>query len=195
MILRVAVGISGGVDSTVSALLLSKRRKQFEVIGTFMKNWDTVDETGHCRADKEAEEAEDVCKRIGIPFKHVTLVKEYWNEVFEPFVRSYEAGFTPNPDIICNSRIKFAHFHRHCVENLGCDAIATGHYARTSWWTNDLMDAGEEARRAPARLLKAKDLVKDQTFFLSQEGDSPTDYHHLCFSNFLVSSDVSILTT
>ncbi len=166
MVYRVAVGVSSGVDSTVAALLLSKMRKQFEVIGIFMKNWDLTDETGHCQADKDAEEAESICKRIGIPFKNVNLVKEYWNEVFEPLVTGYEAGVTPNPDILCNRNVKFNHFHRHCVEQVGCDLVATGHYAMTSRFDADLSERRDF--HLPVRLLKSADLVKDQTFFLSQ---------------------------
>ena len=114
---KVVIGMSGGVDSTVSAHFLKK--KGFEVIGVFMKNWDTVDETGICRADKEAEDAEYACKQIGIPFQTVDFVKEYWNEVFEKLVEEYQQGWTPNPDVDCNRSIKFGHFFQHCREQIG----------------------------------------------------------------------------
>jgi len=154
--------MSGGVDSTVSAHFLKK--KGFEVIGVFMKNWDTVDETGICRADKEAEDAEYACKQIGIPFQTVDFVKEYWNEVFAKLVDEYQQGWTPNPDVDCNRSIKFGHFFQHCREQIGCDAIATGHYARTSF--GDYLE--DQDMRYNVKLLKAMDQVKDQTFFLSQ---------------------------
>jgi len=159
---RVVVGMSGGVDSTVSALLLKKRG--FEVVGAFMKNWDGVDETGVCTSDKDCEEAERVASKIGIKFHTVNLVKEYWTEVFEDLLEDYKQGLTPNPDILCNSRVKFHHFYSHAVNNIGCDAIATGHYARNSFGED--LEFSDPAR--PARLLKSVDRTKDQTFFLSQ---------------------------
>jgi len=159
---RICLGISGGVDSTVAALLLKERR--YEVIGVHMRNWDQRDELGHCSADKDAEDAERVCKKLDVPFKEVNLVKEYWQEVFEPLVADYTAGLTPNPDVICNERIKFDRFHRYCTQELGCEAVATGHYARNSY--------GEDLEYAhhggPARLLQSADPFKDQTFFLSR---------------------------
>lgn len=163
---RVICALSGGVDSTVSALLL--KRKKYEVVGVFMRNWDQRDETGFCNVDKEAEAAEDVCKRLDIPFKEVNLVKEYWSDVFVPLVADYEKGRTPNPDILCNSRIKFDHFFRVAFEQVGGDAIATGHYARTSFGED--LEYAEPDRRV--KLLKAADQVKDQTFFLSQVSES-----------------------
>jgi len=159
---RVVVGMSGGVDSTVSAILLKKRG--FEVVGAFMKNWDGVDETGVCTADKDCETAERVAGKLGIQFHTVNLVKEYWNEVFEDLLEDYRQGLTPNPDILCNSRVKFDHFYEHAVNTIGCDAIATGHYARNSYGQDlEFCDQG-----GPARLLKSVDRTKDQTFFLSQ---------------------------
>jgi len=159
---RVVVGMSGGVDSTVSAILLKNRG--FEVVGAFMKNWDGVDETGVCTSDKDCEVAERVATRLGIQFHTVNLVKEYWNEVFEELLEDYKQGLTPNPDILCNSRVKFDHFYSHAVNTIGCDAIATGHYARNSYG-QDLEFANTSG---PARLLKSVDRTKDQTFFLSQ---------------------------
>ncbi len=159
---RVALGVSGGVDSTVSAILLKKRR--YEVVGVFMRNWDLADEAGRCAADGDAEEAERICRRLEIPFREVNLVKEYWTEVFTPLVAEYQAGLTPNPDLLCNRHIKFDHFHRVCREQIGCDAVATGHYARNSYGEDlEYADASKDAR-----LLKALDGLKDQTFFLSR---------------------------
>jgi len=159
---RVVVGMSGGVDSTVSTILLKKRG--FEVIGAFMKNWDGVDETGVCTADRDCEEAERVAKKLGIQFHIVNLVKEYWNEVFQDLLEDYKQGLTPNPDILCNSRVKFNHFYSHAMNSIGCDAIATGHYARNSYG----QDLEFSNSSQPARLLKSVDRTKDQTFFLSQ---------------------------
>jgi len=146
----------------VSAILLKKRG--FEVVGAFMKNWDGVDETGVCTADKDCEEAERVAKNLGIQFQTVNLVKEYWNEVFEDLLEDYKQGLTPNPDVLCNSRVKFSHFYNHAMNNIGCDAIATGHYARNSYG----QDLEFASNSQPAQLLKSVDRTKDQTFFLSQ---------------------------
>ena len=159
---RVVIGMSGGVDSTVSAHLL--KSKGFEVIGVFLKNWDLVDEQGICQADKEAEDAEYVCNKLQIPFRHINFVKEYWSEVFDKLVKEYEYGWTPNPDIDCNKHIKFGHFFDHAMEHIGCDAVATGHYARTSY--GDFLE--DFNPRENVQLLMALDRVKDQTFFLSQ---------------------------
>ena len=159
---RVVLGMSGGVDSSVAAHLL--KSKGFEVIGVFMKNWDIVDEQGICQADKEAEDAEYVCNKLQIPFKHVSFVKEYWSEVFNKLVEEYQAGLTPNPDVDCNRFIKFGHFHDYCKENIDCNAIATGHYARTSF--GDFLEDFRPNQNV--QLLIAMDRIKDQTFFLSQ---------------------------
>jgi len=159
---RVVLGMSGGVDSTVSAILL--KRRGYEVIGVFMRNWDGVDETGVCTADKDCEEAERVASTLGIKFNVVNFVKEYWNEVFTDLIEDYSAGLTPNPDILCNSRIKFTHFHDYAMNGIGCDAVATGHYARNSYGENLEGRGGVD----PAFLLQAVDRTKDQSFFLSQ---------------------------
>jgi len=161
--LRIAVGMSGGVDSAVTAMLLKKaagsQGQGHEVVGVFMKNWDSLEETGRdCQADKEAADAERICQHLDIPFRQVDFVKEYWNEVFTPLLEGYQNGETPFPDVDCNRNIKFGHFHRHCVEELGCDYVASGHYARV----NHNSASGE------SQLLQAMDRVKDQTLFLSQ---------------------------
>jgi len=161
---RVVVGMSGGVDSTVSALLLKQRG--LEVVGVFMKNWDGVDETGVCTADKDCEEAARVAEKLGIKFLVANFVKEYWTEVFSDLIEDYQAGLTPNPDVLCNSRIKFTHFHDYAMNQIGCDAIATGHYARNSYGEN--LELRTEDVLNPAFLLKSVDRTKDQTFFLSQ---------------------------
>ncbi|XP_076304054.1 mitochondrial tRNA-specific 2-thiouridylase 1 isoform X2 [Tachypleus tridentatus] len=128
---KVVCGISGGVDSSVAALLLKK--KGYDVLGVFMRNWDIADETGHCSADRDKDDAEYVCQRIGIPLQEVNFVRHYWNEVFSELIEDYQNGLTPNPDILCNKSIKFSIFYDHATKNLGADAIATGHYARTSF--------------------------------------------------------------
>lgn len=147
---RVAVGISGGVDSAVAALLLKqkgllnfsltfsifnriKSLVGFNVSGVFMKNWDLVDEHGSCTGEADLKDANFVCDRLRIPLVEVNFVKEYWNNVFGQFLHDYQCGLTPNPDILCNRHIKFDAFYRHCTAQLHADAIATGHYARTSY--------------------------------------------------------------
>ncbi|XP_069162359.1 mitochondrial tRNA-specific 2-thiouridylase 1 isoform X3 [Procambarus clarkii] len=159
---RVVLGMSGGVDSAVSALLL--KRKGYEVIGVFMRNWDEKDEKGQCTGDVDAEDAEWVCRRLDIPFREVNFVKEYWNDVFMYMIEEYKAGFTPNPDIMCNKKIKFSPFLQYAKDNFNSEVIATGHYARTSY-DDDLKNYDP---KKGARLLQGIDRLKDQTFFLSQ---------------------------
>ena len=159
---RVVVGMSSGVDSTVSALLLKKRG--YEVVGAFMKNWDGVDETGVCSSDQDCEMAETIAKKLDVKFHVVNLVKEYWNEVFSELLEDYRQGLTPNPDVLCNSRVKFSHFFHHALENIGCDAIATGHYAQNSFGS----DLQYYDNNKHAKLLKSVDRTKDQIFFLTQ---------------------------
>ncbi|XP_074646045.1 mitochondrial tRNA-specific 2-thiouridylase 1-like [Tubulanus polymorphus] len=159
---HIVCGISGGVDSAVAAMLLKK--KGHRVTGVFMRNWDGRDEFGVCSVDKDLEDAEYVCKKLDIPLHEVNFVKEYWNDVFSYMIRSYENGYTPNPDILCNKHIKFNAFLDYSVNRLGADYVATGHYAKTS--------SGEDPHRFDTsqgvKLLKAQDHWKDQTFFLSQ---------------------------
>lgn len=98
-----------------------------------MKNWDLVDEHGTCTGEADLQDAKFVCHRLGIPLAEVNFVKEYWNNVFGQFLQDYECGLTPNPDILCNRHIKFDAFYQYCRKHLDADAIATGHYARTSY--------------------------------------------------------------
>ncbi|XP_069694028.1 mitochondrial tRNA-specific 2-thiouridylase 1 isoform X3 [Periplaneta americana] len=164
---RVIVAVSGGVDSAVAALILKK--KGYDVVGVFMQNWDTADETGICSATQDAEDARWVCSRLGIPFSVVSFVREYWNDVFCNLLEDYQNGYTPNPDILCNGHIKFDKFLKYAQDNLDADAIATGHYASTtfgSFLENCDFSAG-------VHLLKPRDLFKDQTFFLSQVSQIP----------------------
>ncbi|XP_077194345.1 mitochondrial tRNA-specific 2-thiouridylase 1 isoform X2 [Paroedura picta] len=133
---HVVCALSGGLDSAVAALLL--RRRGYQVTGVFMKNWDAVDEKGICLADRDCEDAYRVCQILDIPFHQVSYVKEYWNEVFSYLLNEYELGRTPNPDIVCNKYIKFKYFVHYALDNLGADAVATGHYARTSLEDNEV---------------------------------------------------------
>ncbi len=148
---KVIVGMSGGVDSAVAALLLLDQG--FDVSGLFMKNWEEDDDTALCTAKQDLADAEQVCDRLGIRLYTVNFAAEYWDHVFEVFLREYQAGRTPNPDILCNKYIKFGAFLDHALD-LGADAIATGHYARI------------ECRGDHFRLLKGIDQGKDQSYFL-----------------------------
>ncbi|KAK2858850.1 hypothetical protein Q5P01_003470 [Channa striata] len=169
--------MSGGVDSSVAALLL--KRRGYSVTGVFMKNWDSLDESGVCTTEKDCEDAYRVCQSLDIPFHQVSYVKEYWHEVFSYLLKEYEKGRTPNPDILCNKHIKFNHFHKYAINILGAHAFATGHYARTSQEDDDVFEHAHTSPpttlfrnrfeiRNPVRLYKGADLLKDQTFFLSQ---------------------------
>ncbi|AMX02532.1 tRNA 2-thiouridine(34) synthase MnmA [Microbulbifer thermotolerans] len=148
---RVIVGMSGGVDSSVAALLL--KQQGYQVEGLFMKNWDEDDGTEYCTAKADLADAEAVCKRLGIKLHTANFAAEYWDQVFEHFLAEYKAGRTPNPDILCNREIKFKVFLEY-AEVLGADAIATGHYARCKT---------ENGRTC---LLKGLDGNKDQSYFL-----------------------------
>jgi tRNA-specific 2-thiouridylase len=141
----VVVGMSGGVDSSVSALLLKEQR--FRVIGLFMKNWE---EEGPCKAGEEFEDVVRVCEKLEIPYYSVNFVQEYRESVFAQFVADYKAGLTPNPDVLCNREIKFKVFLEKAMA-LGADFLATGHYCQLD---------GE------GRLLKGSDPDKDQSYFL-----------------------------
>lgn len=150
---RVVVGMSGGVDSSVAALLL--KQQGYDVIGIFMKNWDDTDEFGVCTATEDYEDVIRVCNQIGIPYYAVNFEKQYWDKVFTYFLDEYKAGRTPNPDVMCNKEIKFKAFLEHAM-NLGADYLATGHYARV------------EYRDGEYKMLRGVDDNKDQTYFLNQ---------------------------
>ena len=151
--IRVVVGMSGGVDSSVAALLL--KEQGYDVIGIFMKNWDDTDENGVCTATEDYEDVIRVCNQIGIPYYAVNFEKQYWDKVFTYFLDEYRAGRTPNPDVMCNKEIKFKAFLEHAL-NLGADYLATGHYARV------------EDRDGERKMLRGLDENKDQTYFLNQ---------------------------
>ncbi|MCO1334325.1 tRNA 2-thiouridine(34) synthase MnmA [Microbulbifer sp. OS29] len=154
---RVIVGMSGGVDSSVAALLLIQQGYQVE--GLFMKNWDEDDGTEYCTAKADLADALAVCEKLGIKLHTANFAAEYWDQVFEYFLEEYKAGRTPNPDILCNREIKFKVFLEY-AEVLGADAIATGHYTRR--------------RDIDGRtyLLKGLDGNKDQSYFLHAVGES-----------------------
>ncbi|MEO5343809.1 MAG: tRNA 2-thiouridine(34) synthase MnmA [Gammaproteobacteria bacterium SHHR-1] len=150
---RVMVGLSGGVDSAVAALLL--QQQGWQVSGLFMKNWEEDDQAGYCAAAEDLAMAQAVADRLGIPLHSVNFASEYWERVFEHFLREYRAGRTPNPDVLCNREIKFSAFLDHALER-GADCIATGHYARL------------HRHNGQTQLLQAADAGKDQTYFLYQ---------------------------
>ncbi|CAM3158277.1 tRNA 2-thiouridine(34) synthase MnmA [Streptobacillus ratti] len=149
---RVVLGMSGGVDSSVAAILL--KESGYEVIGVFMKNWEEKDENGVCMSDIDYEDVISVAEQLDIPYYSVNFVKEYWDRVFEYFLSEYRLARTPNPDVMCNKEIKFKAFLDY-ANKLGADYIATGHYARLT--TNE---NGEKV------LLRGVDNNKDQSYFL-----------------------------
>ena len=151
---RVVVGMSGGVDSSVTALLL--KQQGYDVIGIFMKNWDDTDENGVCTATEDYKDVAAVADQIGIPYYSVNFEKEYWDRVFEYFLAEYRAGRTPNPDVMCNKEIKFKAFLDYAM-TLGADYVATGHYARVARDEDGIV-----------HMLRGVDNGKDQTYFLSQ---------------------------
>jgi tRNA-specific 2-thiouridylase len=150
---RVVVGMSGGVDSAVTALLL--KQQGHEVVGVFMKNWEDDDDSGYCSSNADFVDAASVADVIGIEIEHVNFAADYKDRVFAIFLHEYRAGRTPNPDILCNSEIKFKAFMDHALR-LGAEKIATGHYARTR--LNPQTRCHE--------LLKGTDTSKDQSYFL-----------------------------
>ena len=147
----VMVGMSGGVDSSVSALLLKQAGQ--DTAGMFMKNWEEDDRFGTCPAEEDAADAAAVANQLDIPFHTRNFAVEYWDNVFEEFLAEYRAGRTPNPDILCNREIKFKTFIEHALD-LGATRIATGHYVRS------------EERDGIHRLLRGRDTNKDQSYFL-----------------------------
>jgi tRNA-uridine 2-sulfurtransferase len=152
---KVMLGISGGVDSSVAALLL--QQAGYEVEGLFMQNWEEDDRSGPCTTDADRKDAVAVCGRLGIPFHARNFASEYWDGVFEHFLAEYRAGRTPNPDVLCNREIKFKTFLDE-AHALGAEKIATGHYARV------------DCQDGRYRLLRAVDAAKDQTYFLHALG-------------------------
>jgi len=150
---RIVVGLSGGVDSAVSAWLL--KQAGHEVVGIFMKNWEDDDDDEYCSSNQDFIDAAAVADVIGIEIEHVNFAAEYKDRVFAEFLREYQAGRTPNPDVLCNAEIKFKAFLDHAMR-LGAEKIATGHYARTRF---NAATGGHE-------LLKGLDPSKDQSYFL-----------------------------
>ncbi|HPF72244.1 MAG TPA: tRNA 2-thiouridine(34) synthase MnmA [Xanthomonadaceae bacterium] len=148
---RIMIGVSGGVDSSVAALLLTQSGAAVE--GLFMQNWEEDDRLSDCHAEEDRRDAVAVCGRLGIPFHSANFAAEYWDQVFRHFLDEYRAGRTPNPDVLCNREIKFRSFLDH-ARALGADHIATGHYARV-----DEVDGRW-------RLLRGIDNGKDQSYFL-----------------------------
>lgn len=152
---RVVIGMSGGVDSSVSAWLL--KEQGYEVIGLFMKNWEDDDDTEYCSSRQDWLDAASVADVVGVDIEAVNFAAEYKDRVFAEFLREYSAGRTPNPDVLCNAEIKFKAFLDHAM-GLGADYIATGHYARVRHIEN--------ASGKQVQLLKAVDASKDQSYFL-----------------------------
>ena len=146
--MRVVVGMSGGVDSAVSALLL--KEQGYDVVGVFMKNWEEQDENGVCTAESDWRDVQDVCELIDIPYYSVNFAKEYRDRVFSLFLSEYQKGRTPNPDVLCNREIKFKAFLDFAMQ-LGAEKMATGHFVQTD---------------AEGHLLRGVDGNKDQSYFL-----------------------------
>ncbi|MBB1449213.1 tRNA 2-thiouridine(34) synthase MnmA, partial [Pseudoalteromonas sp. SG41-6] len=150
--IKVIVGMSGGVDSSVSAYLLQQQGYQVE--GLFMKNWEEDDNDEYCAAADDLKDAQAVCDKLGIELHTVNFAAEYWDNVFEYFLAEYKAGRTPNPDIMCNKEIKFKAFLEFAAQALGADFIATGHYVR------------RELRDDKYVMCRGLDNNKDQSYFL-----------------------------
>ena len=149
--IKVVVGMSGGVDSSVAAYLL--KQQGYDVTGVFMKNWEEDDTDEYCAAAEDMADARSVAEKLDIPFKTINFAAEYWDRVFEYFLQEYKAGRTPNPDIMCNKEIKFKAFLDY-AKILGANYIATGHYARVEHSENG------------SKMLRGVDGNKDQTYFL-----------------------------
>ena len=148
---RIVIGMSGGVDSSVAALLL--KRQGYDVVGVFMKNWEEKDENGTCTAAGDWEDVQDVCASIGIPCYSVNFAKAYYDRVFQYFLDEYQRGRTPNPDVLCNREIKFRAFLEYALK-LGAGHMATGHFVQ------------KDVRDGHTVLLRGSDPAKDQSYFL-----------------------------
>lgn len=155
--LKVVVGMSGGVDSSVSAYLL--QQKGYQVEGLFMKNWEEDDTHEYCAATEDLQDAKSVCNKLNIKLHTINFSAEYWDNVFQHFLAEYKAGRTPNPDVLCNKEIKFKAFLDFAAEDLHADFIATGHYVRRR-------DIGGHTQ-----LLRGLDDNKDQSYFLHGIGE------------------------
>ena len=149
----VVIGMSGGVDSSVAALLL--KQQGYNVIGLYMSNWEEKDDGGHCTGEADFDDVRRVCNKIDIPYYSVNFAKQYMDRVFKYFLEEYQNGRTPNPDVLCNREIKFGPFLKYAL-SLGADYIATGHYC------------GIQHKDGVHYLKKVKDQNKDQTYFLNQ---------------------------
>ena len=154
---NIFVGMSGGVDSSVAALLL--KQQGYSVHGLFMKNWEGDDKDDYCAAAEDLSDAQKVCDSLNIKLQSVNFSDQYWDRVFEYFLQEYAAGRTPNPDILCNKEIKFKAFLDHAIAQ-GADKIATGHYARIRF------------ENGVYKLIKGVDNNKDQTYFLYTLGQT-----------------------
>ncbi len=153
---NIIVGMSGGVDSSVTALILLEQG--YNVSGLFMKNWEEDDGTEYCTAMQDLADAQQVCDKLGIELNTINFAAEYWDEVFEVFLSEFSAGRTPNPDILCNKHVKFNAFLNYAIEDLGAQYIATGHYARVIEVDGQF------------HLLKGLDPDKEQSYFLYAMG-------------------------
>ena len=158
---RIVVGMSGGVDSSVAALLL--KQQGHEVIGVFMKNWEEKDDNGVCTSETDWADVREVCEKIDIPYYSVNFVKEYYDRVFSYFLDEYRRGRTPNPDVLCNREIKFKAFLDFAMD-LGADHLATGHFCN--------LGTGEDGKK---QLLRGLDGNKDQSYFLYMLGQKALD--------------------
>jgi tRNA (5-methylaminomethyl-2-thiouridylate)-methyltransferase len=154
---RVVLGMSGGVDSSVAAILL--KEQGYDVIGVFMKNWEEKDDNGVCLSEEDYKDVIAVAEQLEIPYYSVNFVKEYWDKVFTYFLNEYKRGRTPNPDVMCNKEIKFRAFLDYAMK-IGADYVATGHYAR--------IIHEEKDGNIKSVMLRGVDDNKDQTYFLCQ---------------------------